>query len=613
MGRQMLEALKRAGLSLERTAVPITNGRPKAAAETTRKTLRDGEAPARPERQPWPPVGVRSTSPQQSTMPMARPAAAAAVPNSLVHEPIRITRTTREERPATAPIVRPTSAAAQERKEKAALIKEGVFCPHPLFDEGMDGAGVLADFTLEGIRRQLASKPEDATDLTIGLDFGTSSTKVVIRDAFASPGVFPVRLAGKGTDSEAYLLPSRVYKCGDVYSLSKTGTPVVDLKLRLLTCNVARPVTQFNDCCAFLALVIRQSRGWLFTEHRDAYARHELNWRVNLGIAARSYQEADKVDLFRRLAWAAANLACDSEASTITVDAVDKYRKLAWDVIGGAGASSGSEWPIAVSEIDVVPEVSAQLHGFMLSANWDWGSRPIMMLVDVGAGTVDTALFHVRPQNKERGTLTFYASRVEPNGVMNLHRDRVAWLQRMLPSGAEHQLAREYLDRIGNATDMLRPIPSGCGEYLSGYRLSAPGDDVDRKFHDDRYRRQVVGSIHEARTRKGIDSGQLDRVPVLLCGGGSRMQMFAGIAETINQIKEWTFHVEKAPLPVPPELVDLGWHSDDYDRISVAYGLSFSGDDKNSLGKIVRAIEVPDVPRRTTVDRDDWYVSKDQM
>ena len=643
MGLQILDALRRAGLVL--VGGKETRKHPQAPAKRD-----DGVVEAARE-QNWPPDGVSRS--RGSSVPAVTTPAAATVTGRvgkqgpmvggtvtvntrqttmrplvsgaselarLIDKPAQVQKVMVTRTVAVAevsplrnlkPVGKPVSP--QVMQVQGRLVRDGDFRPHALFD--VDGAddGIKVDLTIEGINHQMSDDPDNESDMTMGLDFGTSSTKVVIRDRLADPGVFPVKLVGNAGGNDGCLLPSRVYKSGDVYSLTAGGKAITDLKLGLLACKSPRPVNEFNDCCAFLALVIRQARGWLFTEHRSIYARHKLNWRVNLGLAARSYHDEAKVDLFKRLAWAAANLAGDSNASEITLNVVDEYRRKAWEVVGGGHEFESAESLVDVDQVDVVPEVSAQLHGFMMSANWDWSNRPIMMLVDIGAGTVDAALFHVRKPPSGSGVLTFYSTRVGTNGVMNLHRERVDWLKGMLPDDADSGTAREYLARITSGTDRLRAIPARVDDYLPGYRLEMDGDGVDQKFWGERYRAQVVGSIQDAKTIKGIRSGQLERVPLLLCGGGSRMKFFAHIDEAINRTQGWTLSVEKTMLPVPRELADIGWHAEQYDRISVAYGLSFSGDGDASLGRIVRAIDVPDVPPRTTTEREDRYVSKDQM
>jgi len=136
---------------------------------------------------------------------------------------------------------------------------------------------------------------------------------------------------------------------------------------------------------------------------------------------------------------------------------------------------------------------------------------------------------------------------------------------------------------------------------------------VDEQFRTGRFRTQVAGSINDAKVGKGIPAVQLMRVPLLLCGGGSRMQFYGDIGASINGTRGWDVSVETMRLPVPQDLVDTGWHADDFDRLSVAYGLSLAGNGETTLGRIVCAIEVPDAKPYIPPVRDDAFVSKDQM
>lgn len=493
------------------------------------------------------------------------------------------------------------------------LVKKGAFRRPPLFVEDAAERRNLPRIKHSGIAGQLTNSPEDETDLIIGLDFGTSATKVVIRDRLAAVSVFPVALRADRPGIEGFLLPSRIFLTDGVYSLSGGDRRIDDLKLALLACKAVSPVDEFNHCCAYLALVIRRSRGWLLDNHGDIYRKHALNWRVNLGLAARSYREEAKVDLFRRLGWAAANAAADMTADDLDIEVVDRYRRDSIAVFTSSRDSIDEAFEFGKSDVDAVPEVSAQIMGFMTSSRWDWSSRPVMMLVDVGAGTVDSALFHVDVPNDGHGKLTFWASRVESNGVMNLHRGRVAWLQSLLPDGAAHDVPRKYLADIARPTDRIRPIPTSVLDYVPGYQLENVSQDADQCFWIQRYRAQVAGSILDAKVGKGIRSSQLQNVPLLLCGGGSRMPFYSRIREAINETKGWDVSLETMRMPVPRGLASAGWHSEDFDRLSVAYGLSLAGRDESTLGRIVRDIDVPDVLRRTADEREDRFITKDQM
>jgi len=487
------------------------------------------------------------------------------------------------------------------------LVKVGDFQPHHLFQHQPDDQIEVPKQMSLGISRQLTEDPQDETDLIVGLDFGTSATKVVIRDMLTR-NVFPFEANPLANDLSRFLHESLVVFNDGEFSLSGNGKRLDDLKLSLLECPVKFPVTEFNQCCAFLALIIRKARGWFLTTHEAIYRHHQLNWFVNVGLAARSYQDNDKVQLFRRLVWAAANLAADPRFPKITHDVVNQYRELSRGVFDVHYPQDVPHMEFPPANVGVVPEVAAQIQGFMASARWDWSSRPIMMLVDVGAGTVDSALFHVNPAQKK---LTFYSSRVEPNGAMNLHRERVSWLKKGLPNTPEFSVVNGYLDLIARPTGRLQPIPSDVREYLPGFRLANVLSNVDDQFRLAKYRTQVAGSINEAKVKKGIGangSQQLTEVPLLLCGGGSRLPTYSNIADEINSTKGWQVSVEKTLMPVPLELRDSGWRLEEFDRISVAYGLSLQRD----LEKIVRDVEVPDVTRYVVTESSDRYVSKDQ-
>lgn len=596
-GSQLKDALKALGLGALKKPEPSESASGSVRPGSLAPNGKPGHRPTgRPQPQAWRelPQGRRASLGPTNHRPM--------LGGTLSATPPPVARET----PAA---VRPALVASPPRSVTR-LARIDAFRPHPLFQDDPAYDAGLSALANCGIERQLTADPDNETDLIIGLDFGTSATKVVIRDPLAATGVFPAQLNGGRPGINGHLLPSRIFRTGETYSLTQGTHRITDLKLRLLACKAKSPVTEFNDCCAFLAFVIRRARGWLLSEHKDIYGNHALNWRLNLGLAARSYEDSDTVALFRRLAWAAANLAADPEAESITLQKADQYRLASLAVSAG---KDPKEVEFRWADVDAVPEVSAQLQGFMSSARWDWRSRPVMMLVDVGAGTVDSALFHVQVPQDGKGVLTFYSSRVDSNGAMNLHRSRVDWLQALMPCGNEHATAAEHLAAIAEPTDRLRPIPESVHDYLPGYEVEVIGKSIDEEFKIGRYRAQVAGSINDAKVGKGIHASQLKNVPLLLCGGGSRMLFYSGIGAAINSTSGWHVSVEVMRLPVPQDLVDTGWHADDFDRLSVAYGLSLAGNGETTLGSIVRAIEVPDVQPYRAPKREDNYVSKDQM
>ena len=555
--------------------------------------------------QDTPPVGSERLRVRESGNP-SRPGPGPARSNGEVKGRNALPKATTQ--PADRPSNKSSAALPQELPPR--LVKKGQFRPHPLLDPKEEQSTVLPTLARSGHQRQMTTRPSNATDFVIGLDFGTSTTKVVLRDILRGLAL-PVRFRSAAGGIDEYLLPSALYRAGSSWSLTGGGTRIRDLKLRLLHAPGDEPVEEFNDCCAFLALVIRRSRAWLFSEHGKYYAKHQIEWRLNLGIAARSYEDERTVSRFRRLAWAAANVAAQP-AAEVAYDMVDRFRRRSKTVIENNVQTEGDEFQ--PEQVDVIPEISAQLQGFMRAVRWDWHNRPIMMLVDIGAGTVDAALFSVTALDS-RSKLIFFSNRVEQNGVINLHRARIDWLESAARAGKAEEKVLDYLAAQRVPTDRLRPIPESVGEYVPGYSIECTGLDADGIFLKKNYRLQVAGCIQDARVGRGLTSNDLARMPLLLCGGGSRMGYFSRIAEIINATGGWTFNVERLSMPVPAELADFGMNANEFDRISVAYGLSQVGNGNEAIGKIVRAMDVPPLyPLNTTSGRDrPEAISKDHM
>ena len=75
------------------------------------------------------------------------------------------------------------------------------------------------------------------------------------------------------------------------------------------------------------------------------------------------------------------------------------------------------------------------------------------------------------------------------------------------------------------------------------------------------------------------------------------MSLYKSIIEEINKAPINVTVVSKRP-PVPDELVADGLAVNDYDQLSVAYGLSREGAGDMPLGEYFRSIEIPDIPKK---------------
>ena len=149
-----------------------------------------------------------------------------------------------------------------------------------------------------GRRAQLLSgKPASTREVVMGFDFGTSSAKVVLGDrGLKQAYAVPFRDA---PSIDAFLLPARLYEDAGHYSLH--GGPLVlnDLKLSLM----ADPddATLQTRVVGYLALAIREARGWLFTTHAESYAKTQIVWTLALGQPADQATAGALTQLFQRL------------------------------------------------------------------------------------------------------------------------------------------------------------------------------------------------------------------------------------------------------------------------------------------------------------------------
>ncbi len=485
----------------------------------------------------------------------------------------------------------------------------GPLVPNPLLetDDVLDAAPLRPKH--DGIARHLGELRDDHgdIDMTIGLDFGTSSVKVVVRDSARRAFAIPFFM---DAISNLYLMPSRLYEFNGLYQLDGGGLAHRNMKLRLVD-----GVPSDEDCqraAAFLALVIRHCRGWLLSEKADVYRHARLEWFLNLGLPAASYQNHNLVTRFRTLALAAMNLA-NSAAKRITVESTKAYWEWASKAVREEAEIREDVIPtVAVDMIAVVPEISAQVYGYVNSSHFDEHAANNYMLVDIGAGTVDASIFHVRKEAGGAIGFTLYANNVAQNGVMNLHRERLDWLRKTFAALAVPSPSTiRALEEMQRPTDRLGPIPNGLTDYFEGIRFnfSQENKNPDSEFFRLRYWRQVFGDTLFVVRGQKLRDDELSGLRTFITGGGARMEFFSRIVSEINSAKNVSWaRLRPSPLEPPRELIAPGLKDAEYDRLSVAFGLSFI-----RLGTYIKSVEVPNFLPPPTPDYYNNFISKDQV
>jgi hypothetical protein len=178
---------------------------------------------------------------------------------------------------------------------------------------------------------------------------------------------------------------------------------------------------------------------------------------------------------------------------------------------------------------------------------------------------------------------------VELNGVINLHRDRTNWLLKILSEN--YMLTTKingFLNEIAKSTAQLNQIPESVVDYILNLEVIGD-DDIDTIFFQ-KYKNQIISLLSfTKRYRVPLNEDNWLRLPVFLCGGGSRMRFYRSVIEEINRSFPNWLHVELLSLNKPYNLRALGLSELEYDRLSVAYGLSFP-----KLGEIIQSNQIED-------------------
>ena len=438
-------------------------------------------------------------------------------------------------------------------------------------------------------------------EVSFGLDFGTSSVKVVIGD-LASDKAFAIPfLKAQGID--AYLLPSRVFESGHlgdgsnpIFSLHESQEAFRDLKLGLL----ANPNSLDHQVAviAFLSIVIQRSRAWFFQENRSIYKRVKCLWQIRIGLPAATALENKFVPLFEKIcrtAWEVASIAGEPSRSTI-LKIHDKF--------------FNQEILDTDLEVRVIPEIAAQIFGFVASNSFDKKAPNRFLMVDVGAGTVDASLFRVTSGRGGVWNFEFYTAVVQPYGVSNLHSYRVDWWMSKLSGCPNTEKLRAALLETKYATDLRVELPFHNRDYFSGVHLvSDHPDKADFNFFDKKLMAQVQGStLWRAVREKFLSSEQMKNMPMFLCGGGSRSPFYLNLEDKLQSAPGFSWlTTEPWRLGYPSDLVAEEIDEVDFDRLSVAYGLS-----KVDVGKITQAMPLPLIPIIKQESFGDRYVDKDQ-
>lgn len=415
---------------------------------------------------------------------------------------------------------------------------------------------------------------EAPNSLVLGLDFGTATSKVVIRDETgANDERYAVRFT-KNRGIDAYLMPSELWVGSDGHYSLMPGKGGEGQRLPNLKINLMKEPENLifqERVIAYLALVFRYSWAWMFRERPDI-AREGTLWMIYVGAPCGD-GDHPMARLCKRLshfAWVVADQP--------GVIGSPKIRAL-------MASADAAEAHLARAYFGVIPEVVAETHGFV--HDYPVQGKGNYLIVDVGSSTLDTALFYLNKSPLNADTVVEpFDQRVCDLGTATCHQRRVQFLY--LHFKRERNRADEKeripLERIlgeiqtRNAHTLRSALPGQITEYWKGLdALRFDAVDVDEEFMLD-----VADVIFEirnaARVAQVLTTAELCDLPIVLCGGGARAKIYERALRNMDdraRNRQWAQNrTIMSPLPIKNLYLQEAIADNDHARLLVAAGLS---------------------------------------
>jgi hypothetical protein len=453
--------------------------------------------------------------------------------------------------------------------------------------------------------------------LVVGLDFGTSCTKLVFRDQ-AERRSIAVPLHRPLNGGNPYLLPSTVsVDAKGAFSLGGIGAngglrTIWDPKMLLIdspqgdfAVDGLGPIFTKVLAAAFLALTLQRYRQWFQHNKANLYRRAEAIWELNLGIPARSFDTTETLEAFRQVAAAAAILS--NHDSVPTIEWSEKALEdagLFYHRTKSLRLKTSQDFGIFQADsIHLCPEIISGVLGYARSPLRNEG---LYLMVDVGAGTLDVSTFRIFEREGE-DNFPIFTSEVQPLGAYRLHRRRVA--------AVKDQLDEKVLRRLDSEVQSDGPLPSLLDYAPNLNRKRLMDTDMAFKGECERLVSKVVCTTKRVRD---INAPEWSKgLPVFLCGGGARLDFYKSVLRTVeeNFARAFNYGPSSKPfvyrqIPQPTDLLASEAAPSDFDRLSVAYGLSFSS---LNIGEIQVPSQIDDMPQplciRSSIE--DRYVGKE--
>lgn len=417
--------------------------------------------------------------------------------------------------------------------------------------------------------------------IILGLDFGTSSTKVVWREVEGNRAHL-ICFGNRPETLDDYLLPSIVAFDGERLAAGMDALPFLEknpqaksfsnFKMCLACvssekseCNLERcslshwrPLLSrtvddsFGDrdtietiAALHIGKVISLSRKHILENLRARGLEPQIRWLVNMAAPVEHIDELPVLEAFERIlktGWLMAEIFDEESGPRQIDDLLDQYsgaRELAF------------KRPM---NCFIYPEVAAQVACMYLSRSARDG---IYAFVDVGAGTLDASIFRLASTGREP-QLNFYGASVVKCGAAHL--ESIASRQLAERASTWFKSIKEGCPRIGSAMFLL---PEEAGVYLE----NAYGW-IEKRIESE------LRSLLKESFAKEQDVRHWRGLQLFLGGGGANVPLYSHAST--KALKGLAIDLKIDELPVPQDFNMNGLPRKAFHRFAVAYGLSFN-------------------------------------
>ena len=449
-------------------------------------------------------------------------------------------------------------------------------------------------------------------ELVIGLDFGTSSSKVVIQapDLPGSPS-YAVDFGSAAHHLMPYLLPTRVWidergtaslhkikEAKEVHSI-KTGLFLHGAGFNHESDSIGKMFSAEEVAVTYLALLLRYCRKWFLETKAELLSGYEsFFWSVNLGVPSPCVEDNEENRVFRRVGKAAWRVSLVDEKDITVIKAYEELKKQKELQLNGQVEELDTD-----CEFEIIPEIVAGAVGYAMS---DLRRNGIHTMIDVGASTVDACSFCLNaPEGMNRYSL--YIADVKPLGPSTLPFNRMEQLKGVVD---------QHFQKLISQYDPLVPMDE---EFMP---LHIPDEDYEKaddatvkdlKYHFLWTVRKVIWQTKMRRDPENMVWKKGQRLPIIVIGGGSNHYLYR---EWIEFLNEWALNtiynagIQYLETPIPDTLTSKEYKKLAAQYLVVPWGLSHRSLD---IGELIPADQIPDV---TPKERPDWrsrFISKDQV